>query len=167
MPKDSAPFLDLLAQAELYSLCGRFPLGYTPRLVWKNMRVTAGYARWRERLIVLSTSVLTTPEQVLDTLRHEFAHLLAVSRFGRRGDGHGEPWRQAMRDLGLEPRVHHSYDVVRNRKHQEVEYHCEGCGKVYLRQRQFARRWRYFCRCGGTFKLATVRKLTTAACEQS
>ena len=50
---------------------------------------------------------LDTPEgreQILDTLKHEVAHALAVMVFGRKlGGGHGRYWKMACRVTGASP----------------------------------------------------------------
>ncbi len=141
----------------------RFPLGYVPRVIWKGYRVTAGIAYYRTRTIGLSTKVLQTPESVRETLLHEYAHLLAVHRHGTNAANHGEPWRQAMRDLGLEPIVRHSYDVERNEKRQLVTYVCLRCGKPIHRNRRLPKRRRYVhANCGGDLRLHTIESVTGA-----
>ena len=144
----SCPLKPLIA-SELTRLLARFPMP-RPELVWTRFRVTAGradYARWR---IELSEIVLRDEASARETLVHEFAHLLAVARRGRAGAGHGEPWRRAMRDLGAEPRVRHSFEVVRNVPRQRVLYACERCGETLARTRRLPRGRRYLhTGCGG------------------
>ena len=81
--------LALLAERELDRLCAAFPLGYRPALEWRPYRTTAGMAYYRRRAIGLGAAVLTTPERLVDTLIHEYAHLLAFMRHGPRGADHG------------------------------------------------------------------------------
>jgi len=129
--------MDLQASAEslLNTLAAQFPLGYMPRLVWRGYRVSAGMAYYKEGVIGLSRVVISDEEKMRSTLIHEYAHLLAVARKGRSAAGHGDSWKQAMRDLGVEPRVRHTYPVQRNGKRQEVAYTCQRCGTVPLRAR--------------------------------
>src|SRR4051812_26152623 len=121
--------LEAFANGLLLDLCRQFPMGYVPDLIWNpRLRVTAGVAYYKKGAIALSPLVLVTEEKVGITLRHEYAHLLAVQRHGKRGAGHGAAWRQAMKDLGLEPKVTHAYDVPRNKPRQQVSYECMKCG---------------------------------------
>ena len=150
---------DLEERAErlLQELFERFPLAQPPRLVWKNLRVSAGIAYYRAGAIALSRIVLTTEERMRGTLIHEYAHLLAVHRSGQKGAGHGEPWKLAMRDLGEEPRVRHTYEVRRNTKRQAVAYRCKKCGVVIQRSRRLPRHRKYVhAQCGGGLKLEAV-----------
>src|SRR2546421_3963797 len=127
----------------LMRLCREHPMGYVPKLTWKRLRVTAGIAFFRRSEIVLSSLVLIDEERVRLTLTHEYAHLLAYKRHGTKGAGHGRPWRQAMADLGLDPVVHHDYEVQRNSTRQKVVYRCMKCGTKLDRARRFPRRQRY------------------------
>lgn len=125
--------------------------------MWKALRVAAGYAYYRERAIGLSTRLITDEERLRSTLLHEYAHLLAVARYGRKGAGHSPAWREAMRDLGLEPDVRHTYEVERNRPRQEVVYQCETCGIVFRRTRRFRRGTHYkHVACGGWIRFVRV-----------
>lgn len=149
------------AQQVLAEACALYPLGYVPKLIWKKLRVTAGVAYYRDGAIVLSTTLLNEPNRLRETLLHEYAHLLAVRRHGIRAAGHGKHWRDAMVQLGLEPRVHHCYEVQRNTPRQEVGYRCEKCGTVILRKRRLPRQRRYLhSNCGGAIKFVFVRDVT-------
>lgn len=157
------PSPELLAAAEscLADLMARHPLPYAPRIEWRNYRVTAGMAYYRIGVIGLSYHVLTTPGMVVDTLTHEYAHLLAVARHGVRAAGHGPAWRQAMRDLGQEPKVRHNYEVVRNERRQRVTYRCLKCGKQFDRPRRLPQHRKYVhASCGGDLRLVSVTRVT-------
>lgn len=154
-----APELSALAEGELDRLCATFPLGYRPALEWRPFRTTAGMAYFRRRAIGLGAAVLTTPERLVDTLVHEYAHLLAFARHGAGGLGHGPAWRQAMADLGAEPRVHHAYEVARNAPRQRVVYRCVRCGAAIERRRRLPKGRTYVhARCGGGLRLEGVRE---------
>lgn len=153
-------FLEEQAEATLEKLCRDHPLGYRPRLVWKNLRVTAGIARYMEQEIVLSRTLLMDETRMISTLKHEYAHLLAVARHGRKAAGHGPRWKQAMRELGEEPTVRHCFEVERNSRRQEVGYQCKRCGTILVRHRRLPRGRRYYhVNCGGSLKLEYVRAL--------
>ena len=149
------------AQTALAEAIGRFPMSYVPALEWRRYSVTAGMAHYQHGLISLSAVVLKDPEHIRETLLHEYAHLLAYDRHGRKGTGHGKHWKQAMVDLGLEPKVHHHYEVTRNQSRQVVVYRCKKCGVSFERKRQFQRRKKYFHqRCGGQITLVEVQRAT-------
>lgn len=146
------------AQRELDRLCASHPLGYRPSIEWRPFRTTAGMAYYRRQAIGLGAAVLTTPDRLVDTLVHEYAHLLAFARHGRAGAGHGEPWRRAMIDLGAEPKVHHTYEVTRNAPRQRVVYRCVRCGASIERHRRLPKRGTYVhASCGGGLRLEEVR----------
>jgi SprT protein len=139
-------------------------MGYVPRLVWRNYRVTAGMAYFRARMIGLSSIVLKDEVMMGETLVHEYAHLLAVARHGQRGKGHGEAWKQAMRDLGAVPKVRHCYQVERNQARQQVDYQCLQCGATIVRKRRLPGRRRYIhAVCGGDLRLMRVVRVTAEA----
>lgn len=152
------PELSLLAERELDRLVAAFPLGYRPRLEWRAFRTTAGMAYFRRGAIGLGAAVLTTPERLVATLVHEYAHLLAFARYGARGTGHGPAWGRAMADLGAEPTVRHAYEVARNAPRQRVTYRCLRCGTTIERRRRLPRN-RVFvhARCGGGLRLEGVQ----------
>ena len=154
------PHLIELAERLLDSLCADFPMGYRPHLHWKRLRVSAGMAYFRLKAIGLSVALLDDEQKLESTLKHEYAHLLAYHRHGRKGVGHGEPWRRAMHDLGVKPEVYHRYEVQRNTKRQQVSYLCQRCGVVILRTRRLPRRHKYVhVNCGGFLKLHGVSRL--------
>jgi len=152
-----SPEMIALAQRELDRLCAEFPMGYRPSLEWRPFRTTAGMAYYRRKAIGLGASVLTTPERLIDTLIHEYAHLLAYARHGQAGRGHGAGWQRAMIDLGVEPRVRHTYEVARNASRQVVTYRCVRCGSSIERRRRLPRGRKYVhAQCGGGLKLVGV-----------
>lgn len=154
-----APELRAAAIQELAHLVATFPLGYPPVLHWKPYRVTAGMAYYRKGAIGLSPYVLKDEAAVLETLRHEYAHLLAVARHGPKAANHGPHWQRAMRDLGLEPKVRHNFEVERNTPRQRVTYRCLGCGAAIERARRLPTRRKYVhARCGGDLRLESVTK---------
>jgi SprT protein len=149
------------AEIALIEAYDRFPMSYFPVLEWRKYSVTAGMAHYQRGMITLSVVVLKDPDHIRETLLHEYAHLLAFDRHGKRGAGHGKYWRQAMIDLGLEPKVHHHYEVVRNQSRQIVVYQCKKCGEKFSRKRQMTRSKRYFHRqCGGQIALVEVQRAT-------
>ncbi len=156
--------LEQIAVTALRQAQASFPLSYNPLIEWRRYSVTAGMAHYQKGIITLSAIVLKEPDQVRETLLHEYAHLLAFDRHGRKGAGHGIHWKTAMRDLGLDPKVHHQYEVKRNQSHQVVVYTCKKCGETFERKRRFQARKRYYHRqCGGQIALLEVQKATSSA----
>lgn len=151
------PPFDTFAREMLVELTRTFPLSFSPGLVWSRFRTTAGVADVRNGLIRLSLTLMDSEERVEITLKHEYAHMLAVDRHGIKARGHGPHWRAAMADLGLDPEVHHRYDCKRNQARQRVEYRCEKCGAKLHRARRLPRFKRYVhVDCGGTLKLHEI-----------
>ncbi|MEI7985956.1 MAG: SprT-like domain-containing protein [Armatimonadota bacterium] len=149
------------AELALNEALEKHPMSYIPILEWRRYSVTAGMAHYQHGMISLSAVVLKDPGHIRETLLHEYAHLLAFDRHGRKGAGHGKHWKQAMMDLGLEPKVHHHYEVVRNQSRQVVVYRCKKCGEKFSRKRQMTRSKRYFHRqCGGQIAFVEVQRAT-------
>ena len=158
------PELRLAAERALAEAVGKFPMGFVPPVHWRNYRVTAGMAYYRTGIIGLSAIVLKTPEQVRETLLHEYAHLLAVKRHGPKAGNHGAPWQQAMLDLGLKPIVRHTMAVERNVPRQRVTYLCLRCGKLIVRNRRLPKRRKYVhLDCGGDLRLHKVESVSSQA----
>jgi SprT protein len=153
--------LPQLAQQILAEAMARFPIGYRPAIRWKPLRVSAGLAYYTQGAIGLSTILLDTPEKLRETLLHEYAHLLAYKRHGKKAANHGPHWQQAMRDLGLEPKVRHNFDCERNQARQRVTYRCAKCGATFVRTRRLPRKRRYsHVACGGDIKLQSIEVAT-------
>lgn len=151
MPKrEVRPELLLAANRALEEAWSKFPMKHKPVLAWKSYRVTAGMAYFHDWSIGLSKSVLNSEQDVRETVLHEYAHLLAVDRHGRKGAGHGKYWQKAMIDLGLEPKVRHQLPVERNETRQRVIYRCKKCNAKFEKRRKFAKRRLYIhLHCGG------------------
>lgn len=137
------------------------PLRARPVLIWKTLRVTAGLAYYRENSIGLSRNLLVDEQRLRSTLVHEYAHLVAVERYGRKAAGHGPHWRKAMQELGAPPERTHCYEVQRNERRQVVTYICTRCGAKFERSRRFPKRRKYLhVNCGGGLRLMSVEKVT-------
>lgn len=148
------------AEAEILldRLYAAFPLKTKPTIVWKRLRVTAGQAHFEANRIALSEIVVNCEERMIDTLVHEYAHLLAFHRHGRAATNHGPYWRKAMQDLGAKPTVRHRYEVQRNVISRDLLYVCERCGTQILKARRLDPKRRYHhVRCGGRIKFAGMR----------
>ena len=130
------PALAQLAESWLDELMQAIPLRSRPVIEWRGYRVSAGMAYFRARVIGLSRHVIRNAEQLHTTLVHEYAHLVAYERHGRAGAGHGPAWRQAMIELGAQPKRTHQYEVQRNQAKKEVGYQCLKCGAIIKRKRR-------------------------------
>ena len=154
------PRLAEYAEQLLADALARHPIK-PPKLEWREYRTTAGRAHFDHWAITLSMFVLRDPDQVRDTLLHEYAHLLAFHRHGKNGRGHGSAWQQAMADLGLPPEVKHRYQCQRNLPRQMVVYRCAACGVAIQRARRLPRRRRYtHAGCGGEIVFVSIHSVT-------
>ncbi len=145
---------DLFAYAleQFEKLCREHPMKCRPNLIWKPLRVSAGKAYLAEHAISLSSIVLNTRQRVLDTLIHEYAHLLAYERHGRKAANHGPHWRAVMAELGAKPEVTHNYTdaIVRNQKRSVAVHVCRKCGARFELARRLPRTRKHLHRgCGG------------------
>lgn len=150
---------ELVARAHqlLGQLQTQFPLKKATYLEWRNYRTTAGMANYTTNAIQLSSQILTTEERLDSTLKHEYAHLLAFSRAGLKGRGHGSHWQKAMADLGEPPEVRHRYECERNQARQQVLYKCTKCEVVLVRRRRLPRKRKYLhINCGGAIQFLRI-----------
>lgn len=153
------PDLHALAERRLDELAGRFLLP-RPTLEWRRYRTTAGMAHYDRWAISLSVIVLVEAERVEETLVHEFAHLLAFTRHGEAGRGHGPAWRTAMTELGHPPAAKHRYPCRRNRVRQVVVYRCLVCAALIRRARRLPRRRKFVhAGCGGEIAFHSIAAL--------
>jgi predicted SprT family Zn-dependent metalloprotease len=115
-------------------------------VVWNpRMRTTAGRAWWPSRLIEINPKLKDLSEtEVWRTLKHEFAHLLAFERCGRRQiDPHGIEWQMACSELGIPGEsARHSLPLKSRRMKRKYVYVCPSCfseiKRVRLMQRAVA-----------------------------
>lgn len=120
-----------------------------PRLVvgWNaRMRTTAGVAIAARSEVWLNPALRSiSKDEILRTLLHELAHLLAHDRHARRRfphlQPHGSEWRMACRDLGIagESRTHQLPFQVR-RITRRYLLRCPACGESHERVRPPKRR---------------------------
>lgn len=134
----------------LAELQRKHPLQRIVQLEWRSFRVTAGVAYYRRYVIGLSARLLTTEERLRETLLHEYAHLMAVDRYGLQAANHGLEWQAAMRELGLEPVRTHQYEVEPPRQRTETLVRCQRCGFEEVRRRRLMNGRKYIhMGCGG------------------
>jgi len=72
-----------------------------------RMRSSLGGFYARQRVIRIADTLLEAPQHLLrEVLCHEAAHAAVELLHGPRARSHGREWRELMRKVGLEPRVH-------------------------------------------------------------
>ena len=120
--------------ALLADLCAEHSIR-VPKLEWSTrMRRVLGRAYMDSRIIRLSAWL--APEQALDTLRHELAHI-AVGK-GRHAP-HGPRWQDWAVKLGVEPRATarkppaNAESLPTRRRYSGLE--CNNCGIRFARAR--------------------------------
>jgi len=113
------------------------------RVSWNpRMRTTAGRAWWPDRTIELNPKLRDFSDtEVWRTLKHEFAHLLAYERCGRRRiDPHGAEWQAACAELGIAGETtYHSLPLKGRKMKRKHSYACPSCLAVVLRVRPMRR----------------------------
>lgn len=101
------------------------------RVVWNpRMRTTAGRAWWPTRHIEMNPKLKDISEtEVWRTLKHEFAHLIAYERCGRRRiEPHGIEWQDACAELGIPGEsARHSLPLKGRRMKRKYAYVCPSC----------------------------------------
>ena len=141
-------------------------LRYEVRLELSHrMRSSLGGFYARERLIRIADTLLEAPPHLLqEVLCHEAAHAAVEILHGPRARSHGREWKELMRRIGLEPRVHvpgaELGDASQRaaRKRWVWRHRCPHCRAERLAGRP-VRQWR--CRpcqdAGGDGKLVVTR----------
>ena len=101
-------------------------------LVLDRAVVRAGECRWSTGEIGISRWVLDAPEgEVLDTLLHEIAHVLAPH-----DHGHGPQWQTAAKRIGADPTPYYSEKMVACAPPPPYQIICPKCGVIGTRHRQ-------------------------------
>ncbi len=125
----------------LLSSQGAHDLAERVRVVWNTrLQTTAGTACRTNSTIELNPRLQKfSPQQILRTLKHEAAHLLAHWRSGRRRiQTHGPEWHQACADLGIgDERAYHDLPLPRRKLTRSYAYQCPQCLTIVLRVRPF------------------------------
>jgi len=113
------------------------------RVSWNpRMRTTAGRAWWPARTIELNPKLKDfAEEEAWRTLKHEFAHLLAYERCGRKQiDPHGIEWKAACTELGIPGEAtYHSLPLKSRKMKRKHSYACPSCLAVIARVRPMRR----------------------------
>lgn len=101
-----------------------------PKIVFKQIGRTAGYAKCMPRTIILNPDFCKNGhlnDMLEDILPHELAHIISVDRWGIiLGRGHKTAWKNTMTILGVEPKRCHSMNLtgVKTRKRKYFTYRC-------------------------------------------
>jgi SprT protein len=145
-------------------IANRILVEWNPRL-----KTCAGRADYHRKRITLNPQLVHHPAEVEGTLRHELAHFLAQFRSGRRRiPPHGEQWRVACRDLGIEnePRCH-NLPFAKKPYAARFVYRCPNCRQNFPRVRRIRRAVACLACCrkynGGDFDARFRLKLMSAA----
>jgi len=113
------------------------------RVEWNaRLKTTAGRADYRQKLISLNPLLVSHPEEIERTLRHELAHVLAQfrARSRRRIAPHGAEWQQACRDLAIaDEKRCHSLPFPTRRYAPRFIYRCPNCRREFPRVRMIRR----------------------------
>ena len=139
--RDETKFVELARNWLLAAGCAT--VAHRVRVRWNpRMRSTAGTARVENAVIDLNPRLMEFgEEEVMQTLKHEVAHLIAFSRAGRRRiPPHGREWREACEELGLanESRCH-TLPLPARRLARRHRYQCPACHLEVARVRALRR----------------------------
>lgn len=121
----------------LPELARKVTVSWNPR-----MRTTAGRAWWPARSIEMNPKLKEfSEEEVWRTLKHEFAHLLAYERCGRKKiEPHGIEWRAACTELGIgDEKTYHSLPLKGRKMKRNYAYVCPSCLATIRRVRPMRR----------------------------
>ncbi len=120
----------------------------------RRLRTSLGRAYLKENRIELNLRLLTRhPEELLPTLAHEYAHLVAPLIFGELGVGHQAGWKKVMQLFGASATRTHSLSINDLRYvHTVVAFASCGCPgyKHEIKSRRLKKmkkqRQKYSCR---------------------
>jgi len=113
---------------DMPDLPDRVRIAYNPRL-----RTALGRALLDRGVVELNTHLLSEhPDQLVETLVHELAHLAVYMRYGPVRP-HGEHFRTLMRAVGLSPATTHTLPVAHLRRRRYLYLHrCSDCGYSFI-----------------------------------
>jgi predicted SprT family Zn-dependent metalloprotease len=136
--------LPLLARARAHlTELGLDRLARAVEIRWNpRMRSTAGRATWPDALVELNPALHKVGEgEILRTLLHELAHLVAYERAGRRRiRPHGAEWQQACVDLGIPGEsASHRLNLPSRSMRKKWLYVCPRCQARVERVKRMAR----------------------------
>ena len=125
MDKFSNKYL-FLKSAEILDTWKASELLFDLTIVWnQRLQTSAGRARLLEQVVELNPRLLkANPENLLEVLTHELAHLVVFARHGKTPP-HGKEWKALMREASLTPTVCHKMEVKglrRTRKRSKTSF---------------------------------------------
>ena len=119
-------------------------IGYNPKL-----RTTIGRAALHAFRVELNPRLLIAhPQELIPTLGHELAHLVAHRKFGK-VEPHGLEFQALMHAVGLDSRATHDLPVahLRQKRKRFIYIHkCSDCGLTFAARS--AKRNHYCAKCG-------------------
>ena len=126
-----------------------------PEVLFNLRGQAAGQANYRATRIRFNQELLRKykAEFINQTVPHEFAHLIAYQKFGRRIKPHGKEWKSVMIELGASPSRTHGFEASSARKLRRFLYQCNCEGSSYeltsIRHNRIQRGQMYICsKCG-------------------
>lgn len=91
--------------------------------------MSAGWARYGKRIVTVSTWLAHAPdEDIIDTVRHECAHVLSWE--GNQDGSHGPLWKEWAVLLGAKPKAHYPeelMEVAQKVNPPKYEVYCPPC----------------------------------------
>ena len=146
--------LDKLSELQK-KVCGLFGFTVNPEIAFDLRGKAAGQANYLKNKIRFNRDLLEkfTDEFVSQTVPHEFAHLVAYAKFGRRIKPHGTEWQSVMVALGVKPVRTHNFEVIPARRLKRFPYQCDCPGLLHelstIRHNRIQRGILYICKkCG-------------------
>jgi SprT protein len=135
-----------------------------PTVSYDLKGLAAGQANYQHNRIRLNRELLEkyAADFIAQTVPHEFAHLVAYQKFGRRIKPHGSEWKSVMVALGAEPSRTHSFKVAPTRRLRRFLYQCNCPSSSYeltsVRHNRIQRGHIYLCnKCGSSLRLPPRR----------
>ena len=132
-----------------------FGVTVNPEIAFDLRGRAAGQANYQKDKIRFNRDLLEkyTDEFVSQTVPHEFAHLVAYTKFGRRIRPHGAEWKSVMIALDVKPVRTHSFEVMPARRLKRFPYKCNCPGLLHelstIRHNRIQRGRLYICKkCG-------------------
>ena len=132
-----------------------FGVTVNPEVAFDLRGQDAGQANYPKNKIRFNRDLLEkyTDDFISQTVPHEFAHLVAYTKFGRRIKPHGAEWKSVMVALGVKPVRTHSFEVVPARQLKRFPYKCDCAGSPHelstIRHNRAQRGRLYICKkCG-------------------
>jgi len=128
--------LQRIAEEHLRAI-GEMHLAKVVRIYWNpRMRSTAGRALLKESIVEMNPHLMRFGQkEVVRTILHEIAHLVAWERYRHRG--HGKEWQYVCVQLGIPgEKATHTLDLPRRTQRKQWRYKCPRCQLEFDRVRR-------------------------------